>query len=179
MWEDFNKFDSTKSLGVCHWGVKIPQCGYMGHGLKFITFHVKKFIAALAMCHNTTLVRDKPLGAPTYVKLVYYDNAIVPHIWYLPQRKLALETRTRWRRVKTLGQHQVGVNLQSHAQHQLWISTWHIFHEFHKIMPSLSYPVSLVNQNVILVNISHRWLHMAWIMSLMSTYRFYANMTHM
>ena len=44
-------------------------------------------------------------------------------------------TRTRWRRVKTLGQHQVGVNLQSHARHQLWISTWHIFHEFHKIMP--------------------------------------------
>ena len=78
-------------------------------------------------------------------------------------------TRTRWRRVKTLGQHQVGVNLQSHAQHQLWISTWHIFHEFHKIMPSLSYPVSLVNQNVILVNISHWRLHMAWIMSLMST----------
>ena len=73
-------------------------------------------------------------------------------------------TRTRWRRVKTLGQHQVGVNLQSHAQHQLWISTWHIFHEFHKIMPSLSYPVSLVNQNVILVNISHWRLHMAWIM---------------
>ena len=77
-------------------------------------------------------------------------------------------TRTRWRRVKTLGQHPVGVNLQSHAQHQLWISTWHIFHEFHKIMPSLSYPVSLVNQNVILVNISHWRLHMAWIMSLMS-----------
>ena len=78
-------------------------------------------------------------------------------------------TRTRWRHVKTLGQHQVGVNLQSHAQHQLWISTWHIFHEFHKIMPSLSYAVSLVNQNVILVNISHWRLHMAWIMSLMST----------
>ena len=28
-------------------------------------------------------------------------------------------TKTRWRRVKTLAQHQVGVNLQSHAQHQL------------------------------------------------------------
>ena len=56
-------------------------------------------------------------------------------------------TRTRWRRVKTLGQHQVGVNLQSHAQYKLWISTWHIFHEFRKIMPGLSYPVSLVNQN--------------------------------
>ena len=79
------------------------------------------------------------------------------------------KTRTRWRRVKTLGQHQVGVNLQSHAQHQLWISTWHIFHEFQKIMPSLSYPVSLVDQNVILVNIPHWRLHMARIMSLMST----------
>ena len=43
-----------------------------------------------------------------------------------------LATRTRWRRVKTLGQHQVGVNLQIHAQHKLWISTWHIFHEFRK-----------------------------------------------
>ena len=52
----------------------------------------------------------------------------------LPLWRKVCETRTRWRRVKTLGQHQVGVNLQSHAQHQLWISTWHIFHEFHKIM---------------------------------------------
>ena len=34
------------------------------------------------------------------------------------------KTRTHWRRVKSLGQHQVGVNFQSHAQHQLWISTW-------------------------------------------------------
>ena len=30
------------------------------------------------------------------------------------------------RRVKPLDQHQVGVNFQSHAQHQLWISSWHI-----------------------------------------------------
>ena len=36
-------------------------------------------------------------------------------------------TRTCWRRIKTLSQHQVRVNLQSHAQHQLWISTWHFF----------------------------------------------------
>ena len=56
-------------------------------------------------------------------------------------------TRTRWRRVKTLGQDQVGVNLRSHTQHKLWISTWRIFHEFRKIMPGLSYPVSLLNQN--------------------------------
>ena len=84
-------------------------------------------------------------------------------------QQLHNKTRTRWRRVKTLDRHQVGVNLQSHTQHQLWISTWHIFHEFHKMMPGWSYPVSLVNQNLILVNISHWRLHMAWIMSLMST----------
>ena len=47
-----------------------------------------------------------------------------------------IKTRTHWRRVKTLGQHQVGVNLQSHAHHQQWISTWRIFHEFHKIIPA-------------------------------------------
>ena len=27
------------------------------------------------------------------------------------------------------------VNFQSHTQNQLWISTWCIFHEFHKVMP--------------------------------------------
>ena len=53
-----------------------------------------------------------------------------------------LFTRTRWRLVKTLGQHQAGVNFQSHAQHQLWISAWPIFHEFYKIMPGYSYAVS-------------------------------------
>ena len=26
------------------------------------------------MCNNSGLVRDKPLGAPAYVKLVYYDR---------------------------------------------------------------------------------------------------------
>ena len=25
-----------KSLGVCYWYVKIPQCGYMEHGLEYI-----------------------------------------------------------------------------------------------------------------------------------------------
>ena len=67
-----NKFDSTKSLGVCYWCVKIPQCGYMEHGLKHITYYVQKHIAALVMCYNPALVRDKPLGAPTSVKLVYW-----------------------------------------------------------------------------------------------------------
>ena len=72
MWGYYNKFDSTKSLGVSYWCVKISQYGYMGHGLKLITFYVQKLIAALAMCHNLLLVRDKPLGAPASVKLVYW-----------------------------------------------------------------------------------------------------------
>ena len=71
-WWYYNKFHSTKSLGVCYWCVKIPQCGYMEHGSKHITFYVQKHIAALAMCYNPALVRDKQLGAPASVKLVYW-----------------------------------------------------------------------------------------------------------
>ena len=58
-------------FGVCYWCVKITQYGYMGHGLKLITFYVQKHIAFLAMCHKPPLVRDKPLDAPASVKLVY------------------------------------------------------------------------------------------------------------
>ena len=61
---------TTKSLAVCCWCVKIPRCGYMGHGLKLITFYVQKHTAALEMCHNQPLVRHKPLRAPASVKLV-------------------------------------------------------------------------------------------------------------
>ena len=35
-WQYYNKFDSTKSVGVHYRCVKIPQCGYMEHGLKDI-----------------------------------------------------------------------------------------------------------------------------------------------
>ena len=59
-------------LGVYYWCVKIPQCRYMEHGLKYITFYVKKHITHLAMCYNPPLVRDKPLGAYAFVKLVYW-----------------------------------------------------------------------------------------------------------
>ena len=38
----YNEFDTTKSLGVCYWCVKIPQRRYMGHVLKLITFYVQK-----------------------------------------------------------------------------------------------------------------------------------------
>ena len=44
---------------------------YMEHGSKYITFYVQKHIAPLAMCYNPPRVRDKPLGAPAFVKLVY------------------------------------------------------------------------------------------------------------
>ena len=39
MWWYYNKFDSTNSLAVCYWCVKVPQCGYMEHGLKLIMFY--------------------------------------------------------------------------------------------------------------------------------------------
>ena len=71
MWGYYNKFESMKSLGVCYWCVKIPQCGYMGDGLKLITFPVQKLVAALEKCHNPPLVHDKPLIVPTSVKLIY------------------------------------------------------------------------------------------------------------
>ena len=43
----------------------------MEHGLKHTTFYVQNHIAALAMCYNPALVRDKPLGSTASVKLVY------------------------------------------------------------------------------------------------------------
>ena len=67
---NYNKFDFTKLLAVCYGCVRITQSGYMEHGLTLISFYVQKHIAALAMCDNPELVRDKPLGAPASVKLL-------------------------------------------------------------------------------------------------------------
>ena len=44
----------------------------MEYGLKDIGFYVKKYIAPRAVCYNFQLVRNKPLGAPTIVRLVYH-----------------------------------------------------------------------------------------------------------
>ena len=68
----YNKFESMDSLGVYYCCVKIPQCGYMEHGLTSITFYVQKHIPPLVMCYNPPLVRDKPLGAPAFVNLVHW-----------------------------------------------------------------------------------------------------------
>ena len=35
-WGYYNKFDSTQSMGAYYWYVKIPQCGYMEHRLRYL-----------------------------------------------------------------------------------------------------------------------------------------------
>ena len=67
----YNKFVPSKSLGVCYWCVKIPQYGYLDHGLKHISFYVQKRVGAMGMCYNPALVGDKPLGALASLKRVY------------------------------------------------------------------------------------------------------------
>ena len=60
-WGNYNKFNFTKSLRVYYWHVKMPQCGYMEHGLKDIKCSVQKHIAPWAICYNSPLVCDQPL----------------------------------------------------------------------------------------------------------------------
>ena len=57
-----------KSLGVYYQLIKIPQCGYMEHGLEYVAFKVRKHMAPLAVCSGLPLVRDKLLGVPTFVR---------------------------------------------------------------------------------------------------------------
>ena len=51
-WQYYSKFDFTKSLGVRYRCVKIPQCGYMEHGLKYIVFYIQTHTNTLHSCHN-------------------------------------------------------------------------------------------------------------------------------
>ena len=73
-WQYQTKVDSSKSLGVCYWCVKIPQCAYMEHGLKDIAFYVQKHITPCTVVITSLLVRDKLPGVPTSVKWVYYPQ---------------------------------------------------------------------------------------------------------
>ena len=50
----------------------------MEHGLKHFSFYVQKHIVTMGMCYNPTLVRDKPLGTPASVKLVYCPGMFQP-----------------------------------------------------------------------------------------------------
>ena len=61
-------------IGAYYWYVKIPQCGYVEHGLKDIAFYVQKHITHRTVYFNFPLVRDKPLGAPAFVRLVYCSD---------------------------------------------------------------------------------------------------------
>ena len=94
-WRYDNQFDSPKSLGVCYWCVKIPQCGYMDHELKHISFYVQKRVVAMGMCYNPALVRNKPLRSPSSVKWVYWpyhkestraDSWFAPRQWEMALR---------------------------------------------------------------------------------------------
>ena len=58
-------------MGAYYWYVKIPQYGYMEHGKNIILLYVKKHMAPRALCYNFPLVRDKPLGAPAFARLIY------------------------------------------------------------------------------------------------------------
>ena len=66
-----------KIIRVYYWWVKILQCRYMEHGLRYIAFHVQKHIAPLAIFHNSLLVHDKLLGVTAFMKLVYWALEIV------------------------------------------------------------------------------------------------------
>ena len=67
-------------IGVYYWCVKIPQCVYMKHGLKYNTLYVEKHIASLTMCYNPPLVHHKLLGAPAFVKLAYFILLLLPFL---------------------------------------------------------------------------------------------------
>ena len=53
----------------------------MEHGLNDIAFYVQKHIAHWAICYNFLLVQNKPLGVPTFVRLVYYDESVILQIF--------------------------------------------------------------------------------------------------
>ena len=76
----YNKFDSMKSLGVYYGYVKMAHCGCVEHGLEYITFYVQKHIAHLVACSGPQLVCDRPLGAPTFVKVAYWK---LVYKWYI------------------------------------------------------------------------------------------------
>ena len=99
VWECFTDIAAIQNMGVLQqmWlyeiiGGMLLMCqnttmqvyGAMVHGLKLIVFYVQKHITVLARCPNPALVRDKPLGAPVSVKLVYCNPSQVSFlpVWY-------------------------------------------------------------------------------------------------
>ena len=71
----------------------------MDHGLKYISFYVKKREVAMGMCYNPALVRDKPLGSPVSVKRVYWISGT--RMWNLRVTDLHLRCRALTDQVDT------------------------------------------------------------------------------
>ena len=71
-----------KSLGVCYWCGKIPQCGYMEHGLKDIAFYVQKHIT-LHSCHNFPAGLWQAARYTRILKWVYYGNISLGQHWLM------------------------------------------------------------------------------------------------
>ena len=46
----------------------------MEYGLEYNMFYVWKHIAALVICSSPPVVRNKPLGAPAFVRLAYWTH---------------------------------------------------------------------------------------------------------
>ena len=63
---------------------KLPQCGYMEPELKYIAFYVKKQMAHHAVCYNFPLVRDRQLGMPAFMRLVYFNTGNTFEVNYNP-----------------------------------------------------------------------------------------------
>ena len=58
-----------KSLWIYYRCVKMARRECVEHGLEYITFYVQNHIAHFVAFSGFPLVRDRPLGAPAYVKL--------------------------------------------------------------------------------------------------------------
>ena len=77
--------------GDIYWYVKITRRGYMEHGLKKYFVLCSKHIAHLTVCYNFPLVRDKPLGAPAFVKLLLVNRQDIPNVncrWFWRTRDI-------------------------------------------------------------------------------------------
>ena len=75
-----------KFFGVYYWYVKMPRYRYVEHGLKYFSFYVQKHIAHLATCSgpSTQPVHGGPLGAPAFLKLVYWASEQPTWVMHLP-----------------------------------------------------------------------------------------------
>ena len=69
-------------MGAYYWYVEIPQLGYMGHGLKYIAFYVKKtYNTSHSLSQLPTGSREAARGA-----CIYETGVLLNHILSLLTR---------------------------------------------------------------------------------------------